>query len=75
MPEPSSPATLYEWAGGMPALQRLTAHFYERVRVAPALATVFAQMPGDHPSHVAQFIAEVLGGPVRTVPCAAGTPT
>jgi len=63
MPDPSSPPTLYEWAGGMPALQRLTAHFYERVRVDPVLATVFAQMPGDHPSHVAQFIAEVLGGP------------
>lgn len=63
MPEPSSPPTLYEWAGGMPALQRLTAHFYERVRVDPVLATVFAEMPGDHPSHVAQFIAEVLGGP------------
>ena len=63
MPALSSPPTLYEWAGGMPALQRLTAHFYERVRVDPVLATVFAQMPGDHPSHVAQFIAEVLGGP------------
>jgi hemoglobin len=64
MPAPSSPPpTLYEWAGGMPALQRLTAHFYERVRVDPVLATVFAQLPGDHPSHVAQFIAEVLGGP------------
>jgi hypothetical protein len=24
MPEPSSPPTLYEWAGGMPALRRLT---------------------------------------------------
>jgi hemoglobin len=63
MTEPGSPPTLYEWAGGMPALERLTAHFYDRVRVDPLLAPVFAQMHGEHPRFVAQFIAEVLGGP------------
>lgn len=47
----------------MPALDRLTTHFYERVRLDPLLEPVFAQMPGDHPQQVAQFIAEVFGGP------------
>ena len=58
-----STPTLYEWAGGMAALEKLTAHFYERVHRDPLLEPVFASMPGDHPKHVAQFIAEVFGGP------------
>jgi hemoglobin len=36
--------TLYEWAGGDPALNRLTQVFYKRVRADPILAPVFAQM-------------------------------
>ena len=65
MSEPANTTTptLFEWVGGMPALERLTTHFYDRVRVDPVLAPVFAEMPGDHPRHVAQFIAEVFGGP------------
>ena len=55
--------SLFEWVGGSAALERLTAHFYDRVRVDPVLASVFAEMPGDHPQHVAQFIGEVFGGP------------
>jgi len=55
--------TLYEWAGGMPALERLTEHFYNRVRQDEMLAPVFAHMPDDHPAIVARFLAEVLGGP------------
>lgn len=55
--------TLYEWLGGQPALDRLTARFYERVKDDAILAPVFARMHGDHPQHVAQFLAEVLGGP------------
>lgn len=58
-----STPTLFEWAGGAPALERLTAHFYSRVRADSLLAPVFAQMPGDHPKHVARFIGEVFGGP------------
>jgi hemoglobin len=56
---------LFEWAGGQPALERLTAHFYGRVRHDPMLAPVFARMGADHPRHVAQFIAEVFGGPAE----------
>ena len=55
--------TLFEWAGGMPALERLTNHFYERIRQDEMLSPVFAQMHHDHPRFVAQFLAEVLGGP------------
>jgi truncated hemoglobin YjbI len=38
--------TLYEWAGGMAALERLTNHFYDRVRQDKMLSPVFAQMHG-----------------------------
>ena len=55
--------TLFEWAGGMPALERLTDRFYARVREHPVLAPIFAEMDARHPHFVAQFLAEVLGGP------------
>jgi hemoglobin len=55
--------TLYEWLGGMPALERLTAVFYARVPADPVLAPVFARMSAEHPRHVAEFLAEVFGGP------------
>ena len=55
--------TLYEWLGGIEALQRLTTRFYEHVKADPVLESVFAHMGGDHPAHVAAFLAEVLGGP------------
>jgi hemoglobin len=57
--------TLYEWLGGMAALDALTARFYERVRQNQILAPVFAHMGPDHPHHVAAFLAEVLGGPTE----------
>ncbi|HET7792883.1 MAG TPA: group II truncated hemoglobin [Rhizobacter sp.] len=55
--------TLYDWLGGIQALNRLTNRFYERVRDNAILAPVFAHMGGEHPQHVAAFLAEVLGGP------------
>jgi hemoglobin len=55
--------SLYEWAGGMIALERLTARFYDRVRDDAVLAPIFAGMDSGHPRHVALFIAEVLRGP------------
>ena len=57
--------TLYEWAGGAPALTRLTEAFYARVRTDDVLAPVFADMPPDHPEHVAIWLGEVFGGPPR----------
>jgi hemoglobin len=47
----------------MPALDRLTARFYERVKEHVMLRDVFAHMDAHHPHFVAQFLAEVLGGP------------
>lgn len=60
---PQATPTLYDWLGGIDALNRLTARFYERVKEDSVLAPVFAHMGGEHPSHVAAFLAEVLGGP------------
>ena len=57
--------TLYEWAGGGAAFERLTEAFYQRVREDDVLAPVFANMPADHPHHVALWFAEVFGGPPR----------
>jgi hemoglobin len=55
--------TLYEWLGGIDALNRLTTRFYEHVRGDSLLAPVFSHMGPNHPAHVAAFLAEVLGGP------------
>jgi len=57
--------TLYEWLGGLPVLEKLTALFYSRVPEDPLLGPVFARIPPDHPAHVALFLAEVFGGPAH----------
>lgn len=62
MTDPMVP-TLYEWIGGVEALERLTTLFYQRVKDDAALGPIFAHMNGEHPRHVALFLAEVLGGP------------
>ena len=54
---------MYDWLGGIDALNRLTTRFYEHVAQDALLAPVFAHMGADHPAHVAAFLAEVLGGP------------
>ena len=60
---PEDVPSLYEWVGGLPALNRLTERFYQRVRDDGTLAPIFAEMSTEHPKHVATFLAEVLGGP------------
>ncbi|HCT75804.1 MAG TPA: oxidoreductase [Micromonosporaceae bacterium] len=55
--------SIYEWAGGDEALQRLTSVFYGHVRKDPLLAPVFAGMDERHSQHVATWLAEVFGGP------------
>ncbi|MEW9571514.1 group II truncated hemoglobin [Rhodanobacter sp. Si-c] len=57
--------SLYTWAGGLPALERLTGIFYQRVPDDPLLAPLFAHMDARHPHFVALFLAEVFGGPAR----------
>jgi hemoglobin len=55
--------TLFEWIGGMPAIERLFETFYAKVPGDPILGPVFAKMSPEHVKHVAAFIAEVFGGP------------
>jgi hemoglobin len=55
--------SLYEWAGGGEALERLTDTFYKKVATDPVLHEVFKHMGAEHPKHVAHFIGEVFGGP------------
>jgi len=55
--------TLFEWAGGADALNRLTEAFYRRVVEDDLLAPLFAHMDADHPRYVAMWLAEVFGGP------------
>ncbi len=55
--------TLYDWIGGIDALERLTSDFYRRVADDPVLSPVFSGMNPAHPAHVAAFLAEVFGGP------------
>lgn len=55
--------TLYEWIGGFEPLEALFKRFYERVPADAILAPVFSGMAPHHFRTVAQFVAEVLGGP------------
>ena len=63
MPETDVP-TLIQWAGGPPALRALIDAFYDRVEADELLAPFF---PGgvslEHREHVADWWAEVFGGP------------
>ena len=63
-PSPPEQATLFEWAGGFPALLRLTQRFYEaHVPEDELLAPLFSQMSPDHPQRVAAWLGQVFGGP------------
>ncbi|HEY1867486.1 MAG TPA: CDGSH iron-sulfur domain-containing protein [Candidatus Cybelea sp.] len=56
--------TIFEWAGGLPALTRMTRTFYEKyVPADELLAPLFANMAADHPERVAKWLAEVFCGP------------
>ncbi len=56
--------TLFEWAGGEPALRRFLDAFYDRVEQDDLLSPFF---PGGvterHRAHVTTWWAEVFGGP------------
>ena len=55
---------MFEWAGGLPALVRMTRLFYEKhVPADPLLGPLFANMSADHPQRVAKWLGEVFGGP------------
>jgi hemoglobin len=57
--------TLYDWAGGLEALNRLTERFYQLVLADDVIGPMFAHMDAGHPKHVAMWLAEVFGGPAR----------
>ena len=59
----STVPSLFEWAGGMPAFERLFDQFYDKVLADDILEPVFKHMSPEHRLHVAHFVAEVLGGP------------
>jgi CDGSH-type Zn-finger protein/truncated hemoglobin YjbI/ferredoxin len=63
-PQPSAELTLFEWAGGLPALTRMTRLLYEKhVPADPLLAVAFANMPPGYPERQAQRMGEIFGGP------------
>jgi hemoglobin len=61
----SSPPTLFEWMGGQERLVAMFGEFYSRVPADPLLGPVFAAISPEHAAHVAEFVAEVFGGPQR----------
>jgi CDGSH-type Zn-finger protein/truncated hemoglobin YjbI len=64
IPSPDHEPTLFEWAGGFPALLRMTRVFYSKyVPQDPLVSPLFANMSPDHPERVAAWLSEVFGGP------------
>ncbi|MEV4004780.1 antibiotic biosynthesis monooxygenase [Actinomadura sp. NPDC049753] len=61
----SSVPTMYDWAGGSAALERLTEHFYTNVLKDDLLRPLFEHMAPDHPKWVAAWLGEVFRGPER----------
>ncbi|HJY68150.1 MAG TPA: CDGSH iron-sulfur domain-containing protein, partial [Streptosporangiaceae bacterium] len=65
--------TLFEWAGGLPALTRMTRLLYEKhVPADDLLAPVFAAMTPELPQREAATFAAAFGGPPASDP--AGDP-
>ena len=58
-------ASLYDDAGGLDGLRRLSVAFYQRVLADELLAPVFAHFTPAHVEHVAVWLAEVFGGPTN----------
>jgi hemoglobin len=68
MTEPDEPTpTVYDWAGGEPAIRRLMDRFYDRVERDDLLGPRFFPdgVGEDHRAHVTAWWSEVLGGPAR----------
>lgn len=64
VPDPDREPSIFEWAGGLPALLRMTRVFYEKhVPEDPLIGPLFAEMSPDHPERVARWLGEVFGGP------------
>lgn len=59
----AGPPTLFAWAGGSAAFERLTEAFYREVVRDDLLEPLFGGMDRHHPHYVAMWLAEVFGGP------------
>jgi hemoglobin len=58
--------TLYEWAGGHQAIERLINAFYDRVEGDDLLSRLFpGGVSAEHRDHVTSWWCEVFGGPPR----------
>jgi hemoglobin len=58
--------TLYEWAGGHEAIERLIDAFYDRVEKDELLSPLFpGGVSSEHRDHVIAWWSEVFGGPDR----------
>jgi CDGSH-type Zn-finger protein/truncated hemoglobin YjbI len=67
-PAPSERPTLFEWAGGLPALTALTRTFYEkRLPGDPMLAPLYANASPSQGEHAAARIAAAFGAPPRSI--------
>ncbi|AYF77986.1 hypothetical protein D7D52_33890 [Nocardia yunnanensis] len=64
VPAPGQEPTLFEWAGGYPALYRMTALLYERlIPDDPLLAPAFADLRAEHWRLEAEWVAAAFGAP------------
>src|SRR5918995_4446330 len=58
--------SLYEWAGGRPAIEALIDAFYDRVEGDDLLSPLFpGGVSAEHRDHVTSWWSEVFGGPAR----------
>lgn len=55
--------TLFELAGGTPALTRLASEFYDRVLADSLLRPLFRDPTEDHAGRLAHWLIELTGGP------------
>jgi len=56
--------SLYEWAGGAPAIEALINAFYDRVEGDELIAPLFpGGVTAEHRDHVVAWWSEVFGGP------------
>ena len=67
MPDDGDPTpTLYEWAGGGEAIERLINSFYDRVEADDLVSLFFpGGVSAEHRDHVVAWWSEVFGGPDR----------
>jgi len=64
VPARGSEPALYEWAGGLGALTRMSRLLYAKhIPADPLLAPLFADMPPGQAQRLAAWMAEALGGP------------